>query len=691
VEARDAQHQEVPRILSNFPHIFYGADYNPEQWPEEVWEEDVRLMREAGVNLVSLGIFAWAKIEPRPGEYDFGWLDRVMDLLHAGNVMVNLATATASPPPWLTKLHPEILPVTRDGVTLWPGGRQNYCPSSAAYRERASDLVRRLASKYKDHPALAMWHVNNEYGNHVPECYCETSAAAFREWLQRRYGTLDALNTAWETAFWSQRYSEWDEINPPRTAPTFVNPTQQLDFKRFCSDELLGLFEMERAIVKEVTPDVPVNTNFMGSFKPGDPNQKGFFKAANYWKWARQQDFVSYNSYPDPADPKATKLAAMNYDLMRSLGNGRPWVLMEQVTSQVNWRPVNVLKRPGQMRLWSYQALARGADGVLFFQWRQSKAGAEKFHGALVPHVGTERSRVWREVTELGTEFGKLDAITGTRVPADVAILFSWENWWALEIGSKPSVKLQMIDQVRSYYEPLFERNIPVDFAAPDADLSGYKVVLVPNLYLVDDGVSQNLERFVADGGNLAMSFFSGIVDKRDHVYLGGYPAPFRSLMGIRMEEFAPYPSGRTNRIVTTDSQTYGCSLWSDVVDLEEADAVATFEEDFYAGRPAVTCHRFGRGASYYLGTRPDAVFMNVFLERICSEGGVNPPVEAPGGVEVVRRVGGERSFLFALNHNPRPIALDLGGQIRDLLTGDQHAGKVDVQTLGVAILEQEQ
>jgi beta-galactosidase len=327
----------------------------------------------------------------------------------------------------------------------------------------------------------------------------------------------------------------------------------------------------------------------------------------------------------------------------------------------------------------------------MFFQWRQSKAGAEKFHGALVPHVGTERSRVWREVTELGAELGKLDAITGTHVPAEVAILFSWENWWALEIGSKPSVELQMIDQVRSYYEPLFERNIPVDFAAPDADLSGYKVVLLPNLYLVDEGVTQNLERFVAGGGILAMSFFSGIVDERDHVYLGGFPAPFRSLLGVRVEEFAPYPPGRTNRILSTDHRPYECFLWSDVMDLEEAEAVATFEKDFYAGRPAVTRHRFGRGASYYLGTRPDAIFMNELLQQICGECGVNPPIEAPGGVEVVRRMGGERSFLFALNHNRHPVALGLGGRVRDLLTGDQHVGKVDVQALGVVILEQEQ
>ena len=281
-------------IAPRLPHIFYGGDYNPEQWPEETWPEDARLMNEAGVNLVSLGIFSWARLEPRPGAYDFAWLDRAMDLLHEHGIKVDLATATASPPPWLAALHPESLPVTADGVTLWPGARQQYCSSSAAYRDAAGALVRRLAERYRDHPVLALWHGNNEYGCHVAACYCDTSAAAFRAWLHERYGTLDRLNDAWGTAFWSQRYDRWEEITPPRTAPTFSNPTQQLDFQRFSSDALLALFAMERAILAEVTPDVPVTTNFMGFFKPLD-----------YWAWAAREDIVSHDSYPDPSDPRA--------------------------------------------------------------------------------------------------------------------------------------------------------------------------------------------------------------------------------------------------------------------------------------------------------------------------------------------------------------------------------------------------
>ena len=391
-------------ITSKVPGMIYGGDYNPEQWPEEVWNEDVRLMREAGVNLVSLGIFSWAKLEPRPGEYDFGWLDRVVDLLYENGVMVNLATATASPPPWLARLHPESLPVTREGITLHPGARQHYCPRSAAYRERAAGLVRRVADRYKDHPALAMWHVNNEYSVHVQSCYCDTSTRAFRSWLQDRYGDLDRLNEAWGTAFWSQGYGEWGEILPSRAAPTFPNPTQQLDYHRFSSDALLECFTMERDVLREITPDVPVTSNFLG-----------FPKALDLWKWAAVMDVVSVDLYPDPADPESYAKAAMSHDLMRSLGAGKPFVLMEQTTVRVNWRERNVPKRPGEMRLWSLGTVARGADEIMFFQWRQSRAGAEKFHSAMVPHVDPADSRSWQEVKGLGNDLARLDDLPGAR------------------------------------------------------------------------------------------------------------------------------------------------------------------------------------------------------------------------------------------------------------------------------------
>ena len=665
-------------ITRKVPHVFYGGDYNPEQWPEEVWKEDVRLMREAGVNLVSLGIFSWARLEPRPGEHDFGWLDRIMDLLNDNGVMVDLATATASPPPWLARLHPESLPVTREGVTLYPGARQHYCPSSPAYRERAGELVRRIADRYKDHPALAMWHVNNEYSVHIQACYCDVSAWAFRRWLRERYGSLDAVNEAWGTAFWSQRYGEWEEVLPPRIAPTFPNPTQQLDYHRFSSDALLECFTMERDVLQEITPNVPVTTNFLG-----------FPKALDLWRWTREQDLVSVDLYPDPSDSEAYVGAAMSHDLMRSLGGGDPWVLMEQTTVRVNWRERNVPKGPGQMRLWSLGATARGADGIMFFQWRQSRAGAEKFHSAMVPHVDPVISRSWHEVMRLGSDLGKLDAVLGARSEAEVALLLDWNSWWALELDSRPSTAVRLLDGLRSFYAPLYDANVSVDFAHPDADLSSYKLVVAPNLYLVTDDSAENIRRFVADGGTLLMSYFSGIADANDHIRLGGYPAPFTGLLGLVIEDFVPMATGETNRIETRDGETFQCDLWADLVHPGDAETLASYTQGFYAGAPASTRNEFGRGAAYYLGTSAEVSYIQTLLQTVCGRAGVSPTIQAPPGVDALRRKTEDASFLFLLNHNDEAAEVRLPVPGRDLLTDKEHDAMLTLDPLEVAVLRE--
>jgi beta-galactosidase len=659
----------------NFPHIIYGGDYNPDQWTPEVWNEDARLMQEAGVNLVSLGIFSWTKMEPKPGVFDFAWLDQLMDLLHAHGVSVNLATPTASPPAWMVKLHPEILPVTADGVTLWHGSRRHYCPHNPDYRTYAKRIAAQLAERYKDHPALAMWHVDNEYSCHADGCYCGNSAAAFRAWLKDRYSTLDRLNFAWGTAFWSQTYGDWEEIHPPKHTPAQANPTQKLDWFRFTSDSWLTCFDEQKSALKATTPNIPVTTNFMSFFKPID-----------YWKFAAREDVVSLDNYPDTYQPDWMALSGMSYDMMRSIGSLRPWILMEQASSQVNWRQRNAVKKPGVMRLGSYQALAHGADGIMFFQWRQSKAGAEKHHSGMVPHGGTD-TRVWREVKGLGNELKRLDTVLTSRVKADVAILMDWNNWWALELDSKPSSDLKLVPQLYSYYKPLFDRNIIVDFAHPESDLSRYKLVIAPNLYLVSDASVTNINQYVENGGNLVMSFFSGIVDENEHIRLGGYPAPFREMLGLTVEEFSPYSETQTNSICTTDGRQFQCTFWGDVIHINSAKTLATFENDYYAGNAAVTKNQFGNGNAFYVGTLLDNNGMSWLTESVCKMAGVQP-TNVPTGVELLRRTNGKSEFVFALNYSDQKTTVPLEGSGIDLLTGNKVNNTIELEPKGVAIVQ---
>ncbi len=667
--------------------LCFGGDYNPEQWPEATWRDDVRLMREAGVNLVTVGVFAWALLEREEGRYDFGWLDRVLDLLHEGGIRVDLATATAAPPPWFTRRYPQSQPVTREGQLLWPGSRQLYCPSSPEYRAAAVRLAEAIATRYGDHPALAMWHVNNEYGCHVPHCYCDVSAAAFRAWLRRRYGSLDALNQGWATTFWSQRYSDWAEITPPRLSPSYLNPTQQLDWWRFSSNELLDCYRAERAVLRRITPQVPVTTNFMAAqFKPVD-----------YWAWVAsgELDLVANDHYlREEEAPDSRVDLALAGDLTRSLADGGPWLLLEHSTSAVNWQPRNLAKLPGQLRRNSLQHVARGADGVMFFQWRASRGGAEKYHSGMVPHAGTD-TKIWREVAQLGADLRRLGEVKGSRVAAEVAIVWDWEAWWALELDAHPSADLAYLDQIRAHHAALWRRGITADFVHPAADLSGYRAVLIPSLYLVSEDAAANLRRY-ADAGHLLVQCFSGIVDEHDQVRLGGYPGAFRDLLGIRVEEFFPLRAGQTVRL---DDGSQG-SLWSELVHLDanvdgaKAEVLATYADGPVTGGPALT----RRGTAWYLSTCLAPDDLERLLGRICDAAGVpaasqTPNGRAPSGVEVVRRVtveaSGGNSYLFIINHNDRPATVPLPASGVELLSNVEVAGSIVVASGDVAILRE--
>ncbi|GAA4994332.1 beta-galactosidase [Kitasatospora paranensis] len=638
--------------------LLFGGDYNPEQWPESIWPEDVRLMREAGVTTVTVGVFSWAKLEPTPGARDFGWLRRILDLLHEGGIEVCLATPTASPPPWLGELHPGTLPVTAEGTTLSWGSRNQWCPSSADYRRHALGLVDDLAAAFGHHPAVRMWHVGNEYG---PVCHCEETADRFRDWLGKRYGTLEAVNAAWGTAFWSQQHATWSTVTPPRAAPYLPNPAQQLDFRRFCSDVLLACFTAERDVLRRHTPELPVTTNFMTLFPHVD-----------CWAFAAEEDVVSLDSYPDPADPRAMVWASLGQDMTRSQARG-PWLQMEMAASAVNWRGVNRAKPVDRLRLEAYQAIARGADGLCFFQWRASRSGAEKFHSALLPHAGPD-SPQHLAVRTLGAELPLLAEVVGTRVEADVAVVLDWSNWWALEQRGRPSDRVDLAPIALAWHGALWDAHLTADYVHPEADLGGYRMVVVPNLYLAGDAAVDNLTGYVAAGGTLVAGFFTGVADEQDAVRPGGMDERLRALLGVHPLEWRP---------LDAPAELAGggtADLWSEDLCLAPGtETVLAFAD----GTPAAT----RRGRACYLATLPEPAVLQRLLADAAGRAGAAPALPGlPAGVEAVRR----GDLLFLLNHTAEPCELTLPGPHRDLLTARAIARDPAVLHLdpyGVAVL----
>ncbi|MBZ0277687.1 MAG: beta-galactosidase, partial [Anaerolineae bacterium] len=639
--------------------------------------EDVRLMQAAGVNCVSLGIFSWAKLETAPGEYHFDWLDRVIDLLHTTGIRILLATATASPPPWFSRLYPESLPVDKDGRRYKPGSRQHYCPNSPAYREASAALAGAIARRYGSHPAVLMWHVNNEYACHVSECYCDTCRDTFRRWLQDRYGTIDALNESWGTAFWSQAYGDWEEIELPNRTVTFRNPGHVLDYKRFMNASILALFRGEVAAVRAAGAPQPVFANMVLGLM-----------ALDQFEWARYADYMALDIYPDPSlKERAWRSVAFNYDLFRSANGGKPFLLLEQATTQVNWRPINQLKPPGMMRALSYQALARGSDSVMFFQWRASKAGAEKFHSALVPHYGTEGSRVFAEVSQLGAELKDLTPLLGSRVESQVGLLFSFENVWALEVDSKPA-QIDAMSAILPWYDALIGQNIPVDVIHPDSDLSAYKVLVAPLLYQLTAAQAEKIRAFVERGGTLVMTYFSGIVDEREHIQLGGYPALLRDVVGLRVEEWQPLLPGETASLADSAGQSVSGEHWVDLLHPTTAEVLARYTAGFFSGRAAITRNRFGDGHAYYIGTRPDSAYMVSLLRQICADAGVAPLVKADTGVEASLRVNGDARYLFLINHTGLSASVNTQAlRGTDCLTGESIGGQFSLAPYGVCVV----
>lgn len=664
--------------------IYYGGDYNPDQWDEATIAEDMRLFRKAGINLLTLPVFSWAKLEPDEGVYDFDWLDRIIDQIWANGIHVCLATPTTAQPAWLSTRYPEVLPVDIQGRKRTHGMRVFFCVNSLKYRERAAAIAEEFAKRYAHHPALAMWHVSNEYGTY---CYCPTCQAKFRLWLRKRYGTVQGLNEHWHTTFWGRIVTSFEEV----TLPTELNddyrfnPAIQLDYMRFVTDSTAECFMNEYRVLKKYNPEIPVQTNM-----------SGFIKKLDQFTLTKCLDVVGWDNYPWPNDPPY--FVAMKHDIMRGLKGGQSFVLTEQSPNQQNWQPYNKLKRPGEVRMLSYQAMAHGADTCLFFQMRQSIAGQEKFHGAIISHAGHEHTRVFRESEELGHELEKIgDAFLEGRTPARVAMLMDWNSWWALELTSGPSKDMDYLKTFSRYYHAFHRRNIPIDIVNPsDRELTGYDLVVAPMLYMTKEGVGEKITEFVRQGGTLVTTVMSGLVDENDRCIFGEYPGKLRDVLGIWVEEVDALRPDERNRILMNGAmpgmaESYECSFLCDLLHTRSAEALATYESDFYAGMPVVTRNHFGMGKAYYIGTEPDDAFLNDFMGRICEDIGLTAPFAAAENVEVTRRVSGKGTTIFVLNHNQEPSWVDFGtSRLTRLTTDEAMTGRVEIAPRDVLVLRLE-
>jgi beta-galactosidase len=667
--------------------VAFGGDYNPEQWPEEVWTEDYRLFDAARIDTVTLGVFTWALTQPAPDRYDFTMLDRIVERAVAGGRAICLATGTGAHPAWLARAFPEVTRTDFEGRRHRYGQRHNSCPTSPVFRRLSAELARRVARRYAHVPSVIAWHVGNEYGG---ACYCDLCAAAFRDWLRGRYVTLEALNAAWYTTFWSHRFSDWEEIEPPSALTEHWRGPDHtafqgitLDYLRFMSDAMLANFLDEKAAIRESSPDVPVTTNFMGMYRPID-----------YHRWAPHLDFASWDNYP-PDDRSAARMA-LAHDLMRGLRDGQPFWVMEQTPSVTASRDVNPLKRPGMMRLWSWQAVAHGADAVLFFQMRASRGACEKYHGAVIGHAGRPDTRVFREVARLGAELERLGgAALGARTPARVALLFDWDSWWALELSDGPSRSIRYQQVVLAYHRALWDVGVDVDVVPVTADLSRYEVVVAPALHMLKGDLPRRLEEVAARGGSVVTTFLSGRVDEDDNAFLMDVPGPLGPLMGVRIDEW----DARGPEVVNPVCLGAGTALQVEsrlvfeLVIPQGAEVAGTYQADFYAGTPAVTRNRFGQGYGWYVATDLDQRGVSWVVRQVLAGHDLAGRYPDVVDLETAVRVAPDGTrLLFLLNHRAEPVEVPALGDGVDLLTGDRaaHGQRIRLDPYGVMVLRED-
>ena len=681
--------QKFPPIVKDFPHMIHGADYNPDQWLSmpEILKEDVRLMKLAHMNAVSIAIFAWKALEPEEGVYTFAWLDELMDRLAANGIGAVLATPSGARPAWMDAAHPEVLRVSANRVRNLHGQRHNHCYTAPYYREKVRQMNRMLAERYGKHPALKLWHISNEYGG---DCHCPLCQEAFREFLRNKYqNDINALNDQWWTRFWSHEFSDFDEIESP--SPHGENQIHglHLDWMRFVTAQTKSFMENEIAPLRELTPDIPVTTNLMGTYE-----------GLNYWEMAPIMDVISWDNYPQwhndsVSDSQVACRIGFIHDINRSLKK-KPFLLMESTPSQVNWQPVNKLKRPGMHALSSIQAVAHGADSVQYFQWRKGRGSSEKFHGAVVDHYGKEDTRVFREVAKLGADLEKLDEIVGTVTVSETAVIYDWENKWAID-------HLQGLNRHRDYepacvshYKPFWDMGISVDVNCMTEDFSPYKLVIAPMLYMTKAGVTEKLRSYVAEGGTLVLTYCSSYVNENDLCYLGGFPGELMDVAGVWAEEIDPLYPTDTNSITLYNAdrtyfekERYTCRDFCEIIHAKEgAEVLAVYDSDFYTGMPAVVRNRYGKGTCYYMAARTEPAYLRDFYGKLATELNLQKPdyTEIPDGVSVQTRWGNGSRYDFIMNFNPAPAVVK-GVSGTDVISGEDLQGECRLQTYEWRIL----
>ena len=674
--------------------MLHGADYNPEQWIEmpHIWGEDVRLMKLSHSNVVSIGIFSWTMLEPEEGQYHFEWLDEVFDLMHKNGNYVILATPSGAKPAWMAQKYPETLRVAPNRVRNLYGERHNHCYTSPIFREKIGTIDRLLAERYKDHPALIMWHISNEFEG---QCCCPLCESAFREYLKEKYNhDLDKLNQAWWSKFWSHTYTDWEQIEAPAPHGEPALHGLNLDWMRFVTHQTLDYYKYERSILKEITPDIPVTTNFHDYIS--------LFRGIDYWKFAPYLDVVSWDNYPywhgERTDAHEASRIGFVHDLNRSILEGKPFMLMESSPSSTNWQPVAKLRRPGMHVLSSIQAIAHGSDTVQYFQWRKSRGSSEKFHGAVVDHCGHENTRVFKDVTRVGEILTKLDDVIGTSVKPEVAVIYDWENYWAIHDAQGPRIeKKDYYDTVQKHYRAFWNLSIPVDVINMDCDFSKYKVVVAPMLYMVRPGVGERLEEFVEKGGTLITTYWSGIVDENDLCFLGGFPGPLRKVMGIWSEELDALYDEDVNYVELLKDNglgmkgEYEARIFCDLIHSEGAKVLATYKTDFYQGMPALTCNSFGLGEAYYIAFRNNDEFLNDFYASLAHKLQLEHAIdlELPKGVNAQTRKDEKNEFVFFMNFTDENQTVDLKGmELIDVETNEVLTHSFVLPAYGVKIVK---